>query len=426
MPKITRMVIALLALVVPAASFAAEQKLQNDNGISGGFNSMSSAYMCFQDETYAVEFEVPDQAWYPYTVKRIETAFVPNPMDALLGNSGTPCGRFRVAIWRGSGTANPGEPVWDSKADAGKVWDISGNSQLVTLDLEKDNALPPPIQWAPGNGKRLRIGLRADSLTCSNGKGNGSYPGMAVDGASPKPISNWGYGWAVGLAGCAGGKQGNAFWVTAEQFGIKGNFVMRLYIEANDTPIDPPDAGGDSGVQEDIEYTPEDSSASDATGASDTGATPADTASAADTAGADSILPVGGVLTLTSLAPSCIPVPTADTQVTLTGTGFVAGMAVSINNAPVEVVGLKGTTQADVLIAKDSLAAGAWTVRVATSGQKAVLVGDQGLRVGVCGGGGSSAASGCSSGGVPSRGALVAFLAALAVVVLRRSGRNLR
>ncbi len=432
MLQISKTLAALLALgcaaLVPAVGQATEQKLQNDNGISGGFNAMSSAYICFQDETYAAEFEVPDQAWYPYTVKRIQTAFVANPLDALLGNTGTPCGRFRVAIWRGSGSATPGEPVWDSKADAGKVWDIPGNGQLVTLDLEKDNALPPPIQWAPGSGKRLRIGLRADSPTCSNGTGNGSFPGMAVDGATPKPVSNWGYGWAVGLAGCAGGKQGNAFWVTAEQFGIKGNFVLRLFIEANDTPIDPPDAsGGDASVEEDIEYTPTDTldaTVADTATGGGSDAKGGDITSVQDSAGGDAPLPVGGPLTLTSVSPSCIAVPTADTVVTLTGTGFVAGMAVSVNNVPVEVVGLKGTTQADILIAKDSLPAGAWTVRVATAGQKAILIGEQGLRVGVCGSsGGSPAASGCSSGGNPSSSAVLMLLGGLVVVGWRRRGR---
>ncbi len=395
-------------------AWASEQVLKNDSWTPGAYvDPMGVAAICFPDETFSAEFQA-DPSWYPYTIKRVETVFVASPMDLLLGSSGTPCGQFRLAIWRGSGTANPGEPMWDSKAKVNKVWDIKGDGQVTTIDLEKDGAVPPPITTGPGGNTRLRIGLRADSLGCANGVGNGSFPSMSPDGQTPKATFNWGYGWALnggGLEGCAGGKSGNAFWVTSEQFGIKGNFVLRLIIDTADN-VSTPDAGstGDSGLDPspDNGLDPGSSDAESDTGAGtsvDTGADPADLGTTADTGkvGADASIgkdftSLGGPLALTAVAPACIAPLVADTEITLTGSGFTADMVVTINDVPMEVESSGLTpSSAKVFVKKGSLGVGAWTVRAENGAGTALLVGSKGLHVGSCGSGSGTPASGCSS-----------------------------
>lgn len=380
------------ALLAAIPAFAVTHVLQNDK-FSGGFvNPQNSAFLCFQDETYASEFDIPVE-WFPIKVLKIETAFLANPLDAMTGGTGTPCGRFRVAVWRGSGSTDPASPVmWDSVDKFQKDWDIPGDNQIHTLDLEKTlpggNASCPTITALGTSGKnqgRIRIGLRADNAMCSDGKGNGSYPGMAVDGLSIVPQSNWGYGWAV-MLGCDSGKSGSPFWTTAEQFGIKGNYIFRVTVEGSDDGTVTPDATG-STDQDSGGFWDDGSGSTDldtgSTSGTDSGSTITDTGVAVDTGGSssDTGQKCLGKLCLFSIQPTCIPPPTIDTKVYLYGAGFAAGaMTASVNgkDAPVHV---NSDSEAYMLITAKSLAIGAYTVTIKVGGDTDFKAGDEGLHV---------------------------------------------
>jgi len=423
-PLLSALAFASLALA-PIGAHAGPQTLKNDTWSPGSYinDGMSGgvAFICFPDETFSAEFEA-QQNWFPYQIKKVQVVTVKNPLDELMGG-GPSCGRFKVQIWRGTGSAQPGEPIWDSQEKANKIWELKGDSQAHTLDLEADNALPPPIQAGQG---RIRVGITAVDKSCASG--GGSYPAVAPDGASPKSGFNWGYGWAV-MLGCDSGKSGNAFWVTAEQFGIKGNFILRLVIDASDMP--PPD---DAGPTEDAsepydagptpvdtspvwDFPPQDTGTKDAGGSLDLG-NPWDFSTKDAAGGASDVKPASdgsfgsvGPLKLLAVEPACVGSLATDTLITLKGTGFSSDLVVTIDDVPMPEVLYGGSSSAQVLVKKGSLKNGSFTVKVEAHGQKALLVPPSGLRVGGCGGGGAD--SGCVVASRPARARAPLLFAAL-------------
>ncbi len=126
------------------------------------------------------------------------------------------------------------------------------------------------------------------------------------------------------------------------------------------------------------------------------------------------VTPGQSALVLQSVTPACLADNTGDAVVTLTGIGFTADMLAEIGGQQVKIAQVSATS-AQVVLPKNTMQGGAYTVKVFNLDAKSGLIGTDGLQIGHCDG--PNSASGHGTAG-PTGNAGSGWVLAMAIALL--------
>jgi len=274
-------------LLIPSTGSAYELILSNEN-VGVGVN-IDSGIEIVTGEIYAARFEAPADA-YPMTLTSLQFLMVPNP-----NSTDVSCAGFELVIWRDEGTVDPGQLILDmhNLGTEGQVILINGQPntiQEVALQGSFGELTLDPIEIESGG---IRIGLRDAGPCPENSEGLSKGPILVNDPSTAPAKDSFLYG--------DGGTGPQWFEIGSPLLGSKGEFVMRLVVDATGT-----------------------SPVADTVSSSDSSTTPQEDAVTQDTG--TSTLPAPQV---TDVQPRTI-VSGVATDISITGSNFVDGATVAL------------------------------------------------------------------------------------------------
>jgi hypothetical protein len=300
-------------IMIPSVGSAYELVLTNES-LGDGVN-IAAGIEIVTGEIYAARFEAPADA-YPMTLSALQVLMVPNPGST----TGVSCAGFELVVWKDGGTVDAGDVILDMHelGTDGQVVLINGQAntiQEVALQGTFGDVTLNPIEIESGG---IRIGLR-DAGPCPE-NASGAYKGpILVNDPSTAPANN-SFLYGDGGAGPQWFAMGNPI------LGSKGEFVMRLVVDASGTP-----PATDTVSSTDTSTTNDSGSTTNDPGTlPDSGTQPEDTTGAVDTSTSQdsntSTLPAPQV---TDVLPRVID-PGVATDISITGSNFVEGATVEL------------------------------------------------------------------------------------------------